>query len=1200
MAFKIDELFYELDARTSGFEDKITRSQRSLDDFASFVKQKPLLAVAALGASLLAIAAAAVHMADEVDTQMRRVQAAFPGATKEVDKLRQLVEDISEITPRSQAELASAAAAIAEKGVESVNEIQLRLRKAVDIADATGTDLVQVIDGLDNVGDAFGLTAGKAADELTRIFGAAQGKVGLDEVFATLEKGGSVLASLGVEAHDAGDAMIALIDAGVPRKQAGTVLTTILELTNRVKQLRAAGGEQAEIGKIIEGTLSRQNVAAKGLTGALAEFAGQVQRGGRDLNEFGIRSNVVNAIQRVAASTMNDTRTEAEKLADAQAKLERSAATNRESASALAKILRNELAESLIRLGNDLLPAAIKLIDGLTAAMRRLKGEGNPLRDVATLAGKVPVAEPLGRNNFRRGTRFETDDEKQAGEFQEALKGTITRVERVGADAFSGFTPEKLQQVKDNLTAFVRAHADQARDLSDGIVKVGVALNQAIEAAKAEQAKGTEKPKPTKEHVAELTASVRDAIAGLERGIASALTGETETKIDDAQQRVAAFRAEVEKLAAQSGANLDKLKERGTAQLEGATTQVETKERAEAARKVADEVAQAIGVQSVIMQQGLKDFLADVEKRNAEYAKLGLAPLFTPEQVQAVRDIRQALIDATLAAEQADKAIVAAHAAAEPAGGGRGNMMKAAGLLSDEIERLDKQRTATSADNPAGLEKRKRLQAEINKLQQELNALQARNQQQLEDAATAEQTRLALLQETAQAINSAVGLALQLGQAFGLVSANVASMLQGITNGASAVGPFMETLKSYKKGGEGAASIGQLVGAAAPVVGGIVSAVGLISSLFGESPEDKERKRLQKENNAALDRLTSRIGDLGKINVTGEEYSKVSDALEAYFHQSSISYGLLVGRENSVNEFLKQFGLTADQFREYAKQFGVTIGDNIRAEDFENLRKAIQASELTSFGDTFAGQLQEMDAEIKLFDLKDPIKQLELFRKALDKIKGGGGILQETLDKFDLSTAEGVQAAQEALQKLFQQLQEGSLDPAALGGLTAQQFLEALLKASDLLKSTTPAGTGGFNVDRSITEATGSHLAGLFTTGNYIAERTAAAAESILELLQELLQGDGSVASRLPAIQPPLVPSGGFSSGALAGGAGGVDTLEININLNLPAEFMTAAGQTAAIAAAEEIGDRAAQAISQRLATFTRRRRSSNGETTLH
>ena len=1181
MPLKIDQLYYELDARTAGFEQNILRSQQAVGDFAAFVRNKPMLATAALGASIVAIGVAAVKMADEVDVAMRRLQAAFPAATKDVERLRQTVEDLSEITPRSQAELADAAARIAETGVENVNEIQLRLRKAIDIADASGQDLIAVIEGLDNVGDAFGLSAGKAADELTRIFAAAQGKVGLDEVFQTLERGGSVLASLGVEAHDAGEAMVALIDAGVPRRQAGTVLTTILELTSKVRQLRAAGGEQAEVGKIIEQTLSRQNVAAKGLTGALGEFATRVQTSGRDLTEYGIRANTVNAIMRVAAAATGDARDEAEKLADAQAKLERSAATNRESASALAKILRNELSESLIRLGNDLLPAAISLIDGLTNAMRRLKGEGNPLRDLDRLSGALPRAQALGVHALRRGTRFESQDEKDAATFQDALTSTVSRAQRYGKDAFSGLTPEKITAIMENIREFTRRNVDSDVVRGGGLVTVMTALNQALVDAKAVAAtdKGKKKGDPTT-HVQELTKEVRNAIDALERSVASAIAGETETRIDDARERVAAFALEVAKLEQQAGKDLPSLRAE-QARLESLVGATETKERTEAAKKVAQEVSQAMNLQSRTMEQALRDFLADVEKRNAEYAKLGKAPLFSPEQIAAVREVRTALIEAARAAEEADAAITKSKAFSAPTSG-KPDLLRAVGAVSAGISSLESQRDATSPDSPAGMEKRKRIQGEINKLQGELNGLRQQNDQLLAAEEARQQAILQAMRDQASAIGQVAGLALQIGQAFGIVGAQMASTIQSVISGAASIEPFLATLKDYKAGGK--SSLLSVIGAASPIVGGLVSLIGLF-----KGGEDPQIKAAREANTEALNRLTDKIGDLASSNLSGSELARVRGGLTSFVNDPAnaplFKRDFKIADTTGLEGLFRQFGTTKAEVEDVAKALGITL---VTLGDYKKVLEAINAADLAAYTDTFTGSLQRLSDQLHAYGITDPTEKLRRTIATLTNASTGIPALASALSGIDVTTAEGAAAAIAKVQGLLESLGSGDLTFADLGGASIAEARQAFLDLIDQLRGGAAKGTGGYNVDRSITEATGSHLAGLMATGNYFAERTALATEAILRAFT----GQG-----LPALTPPAVGTLYGPQGSAGASADAPIYVSATVQVVLPPDIGTAAGRAAAIGAAQQIGDATAQAMSEKIASLTRRRRAAMGET---
>lgn len=1149
MPFKIDELFYELDARTAGFENKITHAQTSVDNFAKFIREKPMLATAALAASIVAVGIAAVKMASDVDDSIRKVQAAFPGATGEINKLRNAIALLSTESPRSQRELAAAAAAISEKGVTSVDELITRLRTVTLIADATGESMETIADGLDNVSDAFRLTTRQAADAVTTIYGFTQGKVGIGEVFSTLQRGGAILADLGVRAEDAGEAMAALIDAGVNRRQVGVVLTNVLELTNRVRELRRGTEDQARAADIIDSALSKQNITNKGFIASLGELATGLEKAGIDTRELGIRSNTLTAITRVAEAAAKDHRTQAEKLADAQERLAKAAETNRTSAHALSQILINELGESFIRLGNKILPTVISLLEKTADLMARIRGEGNPLKDLQTLQGTAPIGElPQDRGfsgqAFRRGTRFETDAEKQARAFVQAYEGAATRAQRYGPEAFSGLTSQQIQKIIDNVRAFTLAHPETTIAGQAGIEannKAGaliIGLQEALKAAitgEAEGGTGGGGGGAPANITAPLEKATRDAIRAMRQSVRDTLANATVTQIDDATSLVDKFRAEVDALEKQARQKLPDLRAE-VDRLSGEPARVEAKERAEAARQVADEVAKALGVQSVAMQQSLDDFNTEVAKRNAEYAKLGKAPLFTDEQVAQVRAVREALISATQAAEETDavlsriRAQETARAPLTPSStqsqrlGEQGfNVASSIELQATLAKRRQELAEVANKQDAASKAKAKALLDQIAALQGKINDLEGRNRQITNDINNALLKRIALLQQQAAAISQAAGLVAQLAGAFGETGREIADIVNQIGNigqAAASVKPFIESLKLFQSGAKDDAgnplmSLSGVLGAAMPIIGGLTSAIGLAGKLFGfggPSPEELERRRLQRENTAALRDLSENVGDLARINVTGTEYGKYSQFLSnPRLDKIGPQFGQFTPDQinRAIGSLLDAANITSQQLIDFAHSFGVTVGTGpggkITLQDLDNLRKAMQSSELTQFADTFTGQMQEMDAAIHLFDVTDPVRQLELFRKALDSIKNGGGILQKTIDEFDTSTAEGLAAAQEAIQKLFEQLQAGEITPEMLGGLTAQEFLDALLKEADLLRaaqaSTGELGTGGFNVDRTITEATGSRVAALILTGNYFAERTALATEAIAAVL---------------------------------------------------------------------------------------------------
>lgn len=1200
MAFKIDELFYELDARTTGFEDKIARSQSTVGNFADFIRAKPMLALAALGAAMLAVAAAATKMAADVDKEMRRVQAAFPGATKEIAGLRKEIAQLSTETPRTQRELAAAAASIAEKGVSSVTEIAARLRATAQIADATGVSLDTVSDGIDNIGDAFRLTYPDAIKATQAIFGFAQGKVGIDEVFQTLARGGAILADLGVRAEDAGQAMVSLIDAGVPRRQAGTVLTTVLELTNRVKELKRGTDEQAQAGKIIEDTLSRGNIAAKGFLGALGELATGLEKNNIDTRELGIRTNTLTAIRRVAESATRDHRTESEKLADAQDRLAKAAQTNREEAGALSQMLVNQLNRSFIDLGNIILPKVLSLLTGVTEALRKLRGERNVLGDVATVAGDLPKAEALGRNSFRRGTRFETAEEKQAKKFYDSLEGLADRAKAEGSAGFAGIPKADIDKLIANLNTLtakkpelVSGQAGEKYDL------LGVALRQASAAAQAatdqekadsEAARLAAEADAKKKRVDQLTREVRDAITNLQGAAAEQLTNATQTAIDDAIAQVRKFRTEVEQLERKAGRPLPEL-QGALRRAEAEPARIEAKERADAAREVANEVSRALGIQSTVMVQALDDFNAQVAKRNAEYAALGKAPLFEQAQLDHIREVRQALIDTTKAAEDTAQELLrikveetgsprlnGRSSAAERTAAMARNASNAAVLQSRLANRQTELEALGGRDDDQAVVRRRGLLEEIATIQAEINRLTGANVD-IENAANEATTRrIGLLEQQASAISQAVDLATQLAGAFGITSKNATgflSVLGNITKGIGSIGPFMEKLKVFQAGtkdanGNPLVGIGGLIGAASPIIGGVVGAVGAIKGLLSDPKAEAARK----ETNEALNRLRS---SLDKLNETYLQTVSTNDVRTAIADIERLLTGVTTnafggvsfggnrvlspgegngpGRRGNLRDIGKSLGQDFDSggLERYFAKLDATYGTNlatfIQREDPYGLLEALKAvpealrrelGELGRYANTAAGIIDRVNYQ---FDVLGKTDAAERFRAIIEALSTAGIDFGDfastfaTLNRPDATAEERQRAIDDALARL------ASGQGVNFGGLTPEE-LRALLKQGVGATGGGLQGTGGFNTDRSITEVTGGRLAALFSTGNIFAERTASATEGILAIL------GGRPGAGLPALLPPDVSRGGGWAFGSAGAGGGmtIESLVIQIS----------------------------------------------------
>ena len=238
-ARKISEVFYEVRARTEGLSRDLDDSQRQFGKLAKFIRDNPVAAIGGVATALSGVAIAAVKMASQVETSLRKVSAAVPAGAEGLKGLRQEIEQISVATGQSQEELAAVAASIARAGAGSAAEISVRLRAIVDAAQASGTDLQSIVGGLDQVLDLFGLTSTDAAQAVAELFDAARGRTTLDELFATLQAAAPGIQKLGLDLPTAARALVQLGESGLSAKQAAAEL-------KRLADEGAAGRQEIE------------------------------------------------------------------------------------------------------------------------------------------------------------------------------------------------------------------------------------------------------------------------------------------------------------------------------------------------------------------------------------------------------------------------------------------------------------------------------------------------------------------------------------------------------------------------------------------------------------------------------------------------------------------------------------------------------------------------------------------------------------------------------------------------------------------------------------------------------------------------------------------------------------------------------------------------------------------------------------------
>lgn len=188
----------------------------------------------------------------------------------------------------------------------------------------------------------------------------------------------------------------------------------------------------------------------------------------------------------------------------------------------------------------------------------------------------------------------------------------------------------------------------------------------------------------------------------------------------------------------------------------------------------------------------------------------------------------------------------------------------------------------------------------------------------------------------------------------------------------------------------------------------------------------------------------------------------------------------------SVDEFISKLEQSGQEFDDLE---GALRGTGYSAsgleDELEATRAQLEELELSDLFEGFEGRMQELETRFQLFDIDEPIDQLEKIRQTFLEFAELPAPLEQILGGADLSTAEGRHRFQEVLQQVFDMLASGELTPSQLGGLDPRQLQDLLTRMKSLIEEAAEqdGSMSAFQVNRQITEVTGNRLVGTLTTG---------------------------------------------------------------------------------------------------------------------
>lgn len=317
----------------------------------------------------------------------------------------------------------------------------------------------------------------------------------------------------------------------------------------------------------------------------------------------------------------------------------------------------------------------------------------------------------------------------------------------------------------------------------------------------------------------------------------------------------------------------------------------------------------------------------------------------------------------------------------------------------------------------------------------------------------------------ADGLSDALDVAAGLATALDGAGSSMARLLSGAAQAASGFAKLAEL--ASEAGGVGALfSSGAGLASALPGIGAVVAGLGgILGSLGKEDPATKALREALDRNAEKLEEFTSSVGELVQISIGGAKAAGVRDIATTKLTEVAVP-----GQEEPVvrvvdltsRELLRDLasvGVGLKDLQQIASDFGVTFGDinAPTAAELRQLQEFIRANALKKLTDSLSGQLKLLELQARI----DPeaFAGIAGIMERIRVLTGDQGVpaLKTALDGIDLASADGPAQAIERLKQLLADFTAGNIDVATLGGLSPDQFVEAIASLIESIRDAAPA-----------------------------------------------------------------------------------------------------------------------------------------------
>ncbi|WP_300860871.1 phage tail tape measure protein [uncultured Oscillibacter sp.] len=220
-------------------ESAADKMKTKIESVGGFLKGALTAGLAAAGVAVAAAVKSGVDSAIELDEQMSKFQSSTGATADEVEKIRDIAKDLYAVNTDSMEDIVETSTAMMTQMGASTEQVEALQQSIMDFAKTTGQANTDVVSSVDDIGDAWGMTAEESVAFLDVLKKSSE-DFGTDVsgIASALTSCAPAAKALGLDIEEVNGIMNLFADSGLDASQGITALTYAAKQVESPEQFR--------------------------------------------------------------------------------------------------------------------------------------------------------------------------------------------------------------------------------------------------------------------------------------------------------------------------------------------------------------------------------------------------------------------------------------------------------------------------------------------------------------------------------------------------------------------------------------------------------------------------------------------------------------------------------------------------------------------------------------------------------------------------------------------------------------------------------------------------------------------------------------------------------------------------------------------------------------------------------------------------